>query len=322
MVLMMTDRASSRRWLVALGLLIGMGTTADAQYFRTADYWKTHRGEITVGLGASNFLGELGGRNQIGTNFIWDLEISQTRPAISLAYRYYLRERLSLRTTITYGVLAGNDNLTTEYARNTRNLSFKSDLFEGAVILEYHPFLEELGHLFDLRGVKGTRSSRIGLYGFVGVGACYFDPKAKFNNTWVRLRPLHTEGQGLPNGPAEYSNFSICIPMGIGIRKQMSKQISLGVELQYSKTFTDYIDDVSGNYYDNTAIRDNFGDIAAYLADPNLTGGRYGEGEQRGDPTDNDAYLFFKLQMNYKLYRYKSRNKHYRTRLRRQKIVF
>lgn len=308
--------------ITAVTMLLAWGGRAHGQYFRTADYWKTHRNEISIGLGASNFLGELGGRDQIGTSFIWDLEISQTRPAFSFAHRYYLRERLSLRTQLAYGVMAGNDNLTNEFARNTRNLSFRSDLFEGALLLEVHPFLEELGHMYDLRGVKGTRSSRVGLYGFVGIGACYFNPKTKFNNAWVALRPLGTEGQGLEGGPEPYSNFSLVIPMGVGIRKQMSKVLSLGLELQYTKTFTDYIDDVSGVYFDNDAIRDANGPIAAFLADPNRTGNKYGAGEQRGDPDDKDAYLFLRAHVHYKLYKYKTRSKKYRTRLRRQKIVF
>jgi hypothetical protein len=91
--------------------------------------------------------------------------------------------------------------------------------------------------------VKGQKSSRIGLYLFGGVGGFYFNPKAKFNNAWVELKPLRTEGQGLEGGPDEYSNFSLCIPMGIGIRKQLSKVLSVGLEMQYTKTFTDYIDD-------------------------------------------------------------------------------
>jgi len=302
-------------------------TPAMGQYFRTTDYWKTHRHEITVGIGASNFLGELGGRDQIGSSFIWDLELSQTRPAFSVGHRYYLRERLGLRTNLAYGVMAGNDNLTEEPARRRRNLSFRSDVYELTMMLEYHAYKEELGHIYNLRGVKGQRSSRVGLYGFIGLGGFYYNPKAKLNNGLIELKPLRTEGQGLPGGPEEYSNFSLCIPMGFGVRKQLSKFLSVGLELQYTKTFTDYIDDVSGNYYDNEAIREEngdgvTGDIAAFLADPQPVEQRYAAGEQRGDPDDLDAYLFLRAQVHYKLYKLKARSKKYRTRLRRQKVVF
>ena len=299
-----------------------------AQYFRKSNYWKTHRNEITFGVGIANFLGELGGRDQIGTSFLWDLEFSQTRPSVSLGWRYHIFERMALRTSLTYGILAGNDNLTQEKFRRNRNLNFRSDVFEFSSVLELHFFREELGHIYDLRGVKGQKASRIGFYGFVGIGGFYFDPKGKFNNSWVRLQPLHTEGQGMPGGAQEYSNFSFCVPMGFGIRKAISKQWSVGIELQYSMTMTDYLDDVSTVYYDNTAIAAESGPVGAYMADPSLGIGpgisefTTSAGQQRGDSSDKDAYLFLKIQVHHKNYKYKSGSKKYRSRIRRQKIIF
>ncbi|MCB0793405.1 MAG: hypothetical protein KDB88_01600 [Flavobacteriales bacterium] len=306
---------------------VAMGT-ALGQYFRKSNYWKTHRNELSIGMGAANFLGELGGRNQIGSPFIWDLEFSQTRPAVSLGYRYYFFEKQSVRFNLTYGVLAGNDNLTTEKFRRNRNLSFRSDVVEFAIVYELHTFREELGHIYDLRGVKGQKAWRIGMYGFIGIGGFYFDPRAKYNNAWVRLKPLTTEGQGLPGGPEQYSNFSFCIPMGLGLRKALNQRWSVGLELQYSLTFTDYIDDVSTIYYDEEVLRENHGEIGAYLANPSLNEGDYisdfttSAGQQRGDASDKDAYLFLKIQLHHKLYKYKSGSKKYRSRIRRQKIIF
>lgn len=305
-------------------LLVLVSSSARSQYFRNSDYWKTHRTELTFGLGISNFLGELGGRDRTGSPFVYDLEFSQTKPALSAGFRYFVFEHASVRANLTYGILAGNDNLTAEPFRHNRNLSFKSTLLEAQLVVEFHPFLEEVGHVFDLRGVKGEKSSRMGLYVFAGVGGFYFNPMAQYQGEWVELRPLGTEGQGLPDGPKEYDNFGLCIPMGLGLRKAMNKQLTIGIELQYTKTFTDYIDDVSGVYYDNTAIAASRGPQAAYFADPSLglIAGQTVEGAQRGDPSDNDAYLFLKFQVHYKLYKFRSANKKYRTRIRRQKIVF
>ena len=316
----------TKRILLLLVLICGLGTSPlSAQYFRNSNYWKTHRQEISVGMGISNFLGELGGRNQIGSPFIWDLELSQTKPAVSIGHRYYTFEKQAIRTTLTYGILAGNDNLTSEVFRQNRNLNFKSDIFELSLVYEIHFFTEQLGHVYDLRGVKGEKASRVGLYIFGGVGGFYFQPKSLLNGTYVDLQPLGTEGQGLPGGPEEYKTMQVCIPMGVGLRKALSKQWSAGLELQYTKTFTDYIDDVSGIYYDNQTLADERGDLAAYLADPGLDKipGQTNTGAQRGDDTDLDAYLFLKAQFHYKLYKYKTQGGHkYRTRIRRQKIVF
>lgn len=301
---------------------------ASAQYFRQSGYWKTHRSELMFGVSAANFLGELGGRDQIGSPFIWDLELSQTKPGASFAYRYHIAERQALRASFAYAILAGNDNLTSEPFRNNRNISFKTDLFELGLIYEYHFFKEELGHVYDLRGVKGTKSSRVGLYVFAGVCGFHFDPQSQFQNSWVRLRPLRTEGQGLPGGAEEYSNISWGIPMGVGVRKSFSKQWSGGVELRYVKTFTDYLDDVSGSYYNPdellAALGPTQGQLAVYFADPSLglINGQTAPGQQRGDPDDLDAYLFLTFNANYKLFKHRSSSKKYRTRIRRQKIVF
>jgi hypothetical protein len=302
----------------------------EAQYFRQSNYWKTHRRELSLGFGISNFLGELGGRNQIGSPFVWDLELSQTRPAVHVDYRYYLARKMAIRGRATYGVLAGNDNLTSEVFRQNRNLSFRSDVYEASLVYEFHMFSEELGHIYDLRGVQGTKSSRVGFYAFVGIGGLYFDPKTQFENKWVRLKPLSTEGQGLPGGPEEYNNFSLCVPMGVGVRRALNKTLSFGLELQYTKTFTDYIDDVSTEYFDPEVLSATHGDVAAYLSDPSLGVGPLYQhglnptavGQQRGDPEDLDAYLFLKFQLHYKIVKYKSGSKKYRTRIRRQKIVF
>ncbi len=310
--------------LLALLACFGLSNVLNAQYFRNSSYWKTHRKEITVGIGVTNFLGELGGRDQIGSPFVWDLEFSQTKPALSLGYRYYLAKAVSMRFNGTYGVLAGNDNLTQETFRHNRNLSFKSNIIEAQLCLEWHPFQEQPGHMYDLRGVKGLAPSRMGLYVFAGVGGFYFNPKTQLDGAWVELRPLGTEGQGLPDGADEYSLTQFCIPMGLGIRKALNKTMTIGLELQYTKTFTDYIDDVSGSYYDRQALEDARGPLAAYLSDPSLgeVPGQTSTGQQRGYSKHNDGYIFLKAQVHYKLFKYRSKNKKYRTRIRRQKIVF
>jgi len=314
--------------LSTLCLVVLLSSSASAQYFRSSNYWKTHRNEVIISFGIANFLGELGGKDQIGSPFIWDLEISQTKPSFAVGWHYYLAQRVAMRLNLSYALLAGNDNLTKEEFRMNRNMHFQTDLVEFAWTFEYHFFREELGHVYDLRGVKGQKSSRVGFYLFAGVSGFYFDPKAKFNGEWVNLKPLHTEGQTLPGGPEEYSNIQVAIPMGGGLRKAMNKYWTLGLELQYTKTFTDYIDDVSGVYYDNDAIAANNGAIAAYFADPSLGVGENiseyttSHGQQRGDSEDLDAYLFLRFTAVYKMFKNRSRTKKYRTRIRRQKIVF
>lgn len=272
-----------------------------SQSFVRASDWKKYRKEIIIQAGASEFLGDLGGLNKVGTHYSpVDLEFTLTRPALTLAYRYKFFKFMSIHTSFNYLLVAGNDKLTTEPYRNNRNLNFKSNIFEAATRLELSYFSNKVGHRY---GIKRTLSKRMKsrsyeLLGFVGIGGFYYNPKGQdATGAWVKLRPLHTEGQGLPGGPKQYSNYSICIPMGIAYRMILSKQWCVGVELCYRKTFTDYIDDVSTTYYNPAALAAAYGPKSPQMADPskgtipNATAPNGdGSGAQRGD-TQKDNYL-------------------------------
>ena len=58
--------------------------------FFQAQTWKRQRTEYVFALGATNFLGDLGGADQIGTNGLRDFEPSATRFGVGLGYRYQL----------------------------------------------------------------------------------------------------------------------------------------------------------------------------------------------------------------------------------------
>ncbi|GIV44756.1 MAG: hypothetical protein KatS3mg035_1879 [Bacteroidia bacterium] len=283
-----------------------------------AQQWKRYRKEVHFGLGANYFLGELGGANQIGTNFVRDLEISTTRPAITAGYRYNISAYSKLRGTFTAGTLKGDDNLTQEPFRNNRNLHFRTRIYELNAVYEYYFNQEQSGHRYNIKGAKGMRAKGLTYYAFGGIGIFYFNPKAQYNGNWIALQPLGTEGQGLPGGGRKYSRVSIAIPYGLGLRYAVNRDWKIGLEVGMRKTFTDYIDDVSGNYYDNKAILQNRGIVAATLADPNkgafpyqldAATGRTRDGLQRGDPKDKDSYGFITITACYRLKKRGSRAK-------------
>lgn len=280
--------------------------------------WKFYRSEFKFGLGASNFLGELGGANQIGTNGIKDFEFSLTRPSFEAAYAYMITPYFKARINGIYGRLKGDDALTKEIYRNNRNLHFRSPIVELSGLIEWYPFSEKIAHLYRLKGASGKKSSLLSPYFVAGIAGFWFNPRAKSPTTgkWVSLKPLCTEGQGLPGGPKPYKTISVSIPMGIGIKYAMNKNWSIGFEITGRMTFTDYIDDVSGTYYNNTDIQNSKGAEAAYFANPTLNlippivDGSIvidptGTGMQRGDPRDNDSYMFAIFSLNYRFLRYR-----------------
>ncbi len=269
--------------------------------------------EWVVGVGAANFLGELGGANQIGTNFVKDFEFSMTRPSAQVAFRYRFRKRWAVKGGLYWQLVSGADRLTKEPYRQNRNLSFRSNIFELSGQAEFIFTKEQIGHHYKIKNAKGMKNFNLQGYVFMGFGGFFFNPKARYDNKWVALQPLGTEGQGLPEGDKKYSRFSFCIPYGIGCKNDLSNNFTIGLEVGMRKTFTDYIDDVSTVYYDNKAILAARGPKAAALADPSLfdipgrnvdqasfgRSAQNGAGQQRGDRKDLDSYMFINLTFSY-----------------------
>ena len=274
---------------------------------------KKPRPEFILGIGACNFLGELGGANQIGTFFVRDLEFKATRPSAQVGIRYKFSKRVAVRGGIYYQLLSGSDKLTKEPYRNNRNLSFRSNVFELSGQFEFFFTKEQQGHRYQIKNAKGMKNYNFQAYGFVGAGVMYYNPQAKYKGEWVNLQPLGTEGQGLEGGPKKYSRVGFVIPYGIGIKDAINKEWSIGLEIGMRKTFTDYMDDVSGVYYDNDKLRAARGDMAADLADPSLhnypeslggdaTGANQtSAGEVRGHSNHKDAYMFLNITASYKI---------------------
>ncbi|PKP17964.1 MAG: hypothetical protein CVU05_14540 [Bacteroidetes bacterium HGW-Bacteroidetes-21] len=261
------------------------------------------RYEMFYGLGATNFLGELGGANREGTNFVRDFEVNMTRPLVQVGIRYRALETIAIKTTLSYGRLKGDDALTGEQFRSNRNLHFRSPLVEFSTQLEYSIIKERTGHRYNLRRVRGIKGFKTNTYFFVGVGGFWFNPRAKYDGKWYSLQPLGTEGQGLVPTRPKYSRVSVCIPYGIGFKYSVNRRWNVGLEFGTRKTFTDYIDDVSSTYYDNTLIQQERGDVAAYLADPSVGPPNWTAAyQQRGDTKDKDAYMFLSINLTYKLH--------------------
>ena len=279
-----------------------------------AQKWKRNRVEYSFGIGATNFLGDLGGANQVGTNGMKDLEIRATRMGAVLGYRYQLGRDWFVRGNFNYVMVSGDDALTEEPARSARKLSFRSHLLELSGQMEYMLVKQKSGHLYRLRGVRGKSWFRFEVYLFGGIGGLWYNPQSRNpDGDWVSLKNLNTEGQGLPGGPKDYSGLTVVVPYGIGLRRNLGGSVrqgmwTLGIELSMRKTFSDYIDDVSGYYYNDpekspSAIAEAYGEEALYFHDPsgvyNLDG--FGEPQQRGDKSDKDAYMMGIISLNYKI---------------------
>jgi hypothetical protein len=281
--------------------------------FTQAQKWKRQRVEYSFGVGATNFLGDLGGRNQQGTNGLMDFELKSTRYALGFGYRYQVAKDWFIKGNLYYVMVSGNDNLTAEPARASRQLNFRSNIVELSAQAEYMIIKQKSGHLYRLRGVRGKSWFKFEVYALAGLGGIWFDPRGNNGVESVRLAPLDTEGQGLEGGPSDYNGFTMVLPYGLGIRRALgggarSRHFgswTIALELTMRKTFSDYIDDVSDVYYDSEGagtVGAGYEGDELFFSDPSgkYINGRYGEPQQRGDKTDNDAYMMGIISINYK----------------------
>ena len=286
-----------------------------AQSFMRPNEWKKYKREIFVSLGTSNFLGDLGGQKGKGKDYSpADLNFSQSRTAFGIGARYKIRRSVNLAGKFSYLNVKGDDAKTSNGIRNNRNLNFKSNIFELSLRAEVgYQSTKRGGSKYGVRRNYGRmKNITHNLYAFAGLGAFYFNPKGlTADGKWVALRPLHTEGQGLPGGPKQYSNFSMNVMLGAYYKVTINKVWSAGIEFCYRKTFTDYIDDVGGRYYDPKALTAAYGAQSAQMADPSkgksdpsspyytaTSPNADGTGAQRGD-TQKDSYMSLEITIGY-----------------------
>ncbi len=273
--------------------------------------WRYVRNEVSFGVGASNFLGDLGGAKGIGTHGIKDLKLAMTRPSIQLGYKYMITPGFSVKGTFIWGYLNGDDANTKNVIRNNRNLSFRSVIGELSVLGEFYPWGERVTPKYKIVGVNGNKTFTVMPYFYTGIGVTFFNPKAELNGSWVPLQPLGTEGQGLAGRPDKYKRVTMIFPFGMGLKYLIDKHWSLSFDISLRYTLSDYIDDVSTTYYFPDQIQAANGGDAGVLSDRaidpslGLSGvNAYGNGVnnylQRGNPKYNDAYMFAIFSVHYR----------------------
>ena len=203
--------------------------------------------------------------------------------------RYNFNNRISVRISGNYGRVSGYDSDSNNQFQLARNLSFRSDIIEGIAQMEFNflPYIHGSGDQFFTP------------YLFGGLGFTHFTSKADFNDEWVPLQPLGTEGQ--PIG-GEYNKGVMSLVFGAGLKLDISHVWSLNFELSARSLFTDYLDDVSKTYPNPIEIQALRGDLAAMLSDRSgeVVAEPIGEqGRQRGTRSTNDGYAFLSIGLVY-----------------------
>lgn len=260
-------------------LLVTTGTFAQKKWFANGS------------IGAINYFGDLQEKQITTIDMHMGFNLGITRQ-----FSPYFLANFSMM----FGKLSAND------ANNGpkwvgRNLNFQTAIFETSLTGEFDliNILEpDDGNLID------DNPKRFTPYIFAGIGVFHFEPYTyDLSGTRVKLRPLGTEGQAKP-----YSAWAVSIPLGIGVKYQLTNTVQIGAEFNIRKALTDYLDDVSQHQYvDTVQLLATHGPEAAslsYRADeiPNNDYKFYG---YRGNPGKKDGYYSFMVKMAVELFVYK-----------------
>ncbi len=219
---------------------------------------------------------------------------SKFYPGGGLVYRYNFNDRLAFKGNILYGQIYAHDKDSESEWQQNRNLHFRADLFELSAQIEVNFLTYEIG---DDRRPSSP-------YLFLGFSIFRFNPKAEYNDRWVELQPLGTEGQGIDGFEDRYVLTQVSVPIGIGYKFNIIGSLGGAIEWGMRKTFTDYLDDVSGDYVDANTLEFENGPLSQILADrsfePRSPDGT-NNGVQRGETSRKDWYIFTGLMLTYKL---------------------
>ncbi|WP_460949787.1 DUF6089 family protein [Spirosoma daeguense] len=241
----------------AVCLLMGQGTESIAQR-RTNTHFLPYS-SVTFGAGSSTYFGDLAGYRQPFKSLF-----TLPRWNVGLGYTRQFTPHFAARAMFTWARISGDDYTfsksdPTKYAIPfARNLHFRNDLKEFALTGIYNIIAD---------GRTPEHRAKITPYLFGGVALLAHSPEARIQTetngqnqgyearNWVKLQPLHTEGQGQPGYEKPYSLVTVAIPVGIGFRYMINENFNIGLEIGYRYTFTDYLDDVGGDYAQPDALQ-------------------------------------------------------------------
>jgi hypothetical protein len=269
--------------------LVLVANQASAQRFSKRKQYNS----VGVTLNAMNYFGDI-----VPNPSITSLRFAATRPNLGVTFTRRFAPRISARAALSYGRITGDDAKAADATdpdakfRFNRNMNFRNDIVE----------LSGVG-IFDLIENRNNYLKRPDFvpYVFAGVAVFKHNPKGALpDGRFIALQPLGTEGQRATGD--SYSLWQVSIPFGGGVRYKLNKSFDLGLEIGWRKTFTDYLDDVSGKFApDAQLITDN----AKYFG-RGITRSRDGDfvsfdtpGSMRGKSNEDDWYIVTGLSLNY-----------------------
>ncbi|HMD00462.1 MAG TPA: DUF6089 family protein [Ferruginibacter sp.] len=195
--------------LKTLSFLFFLALAGSAQAQR---YDYVQQGEFGVTLGGAHYFGDLNTR----------AALNRPKPAIGIMFRKQFGNYIGLRVAAHYAQVGYSDVYSKNDYQKTRNLSFNSNIWELTVQGDFNFF----------KFIPGDADHLFTPYVTLGAGVFTYDPYAYINGDKEFLRPLGTEGQLVGyQGRKPYSNMAFCIPLGVGVKYNISEKVNLSFEI-------------------------------------------------------------------------------------------
>ena len=178
------------------------------------------------------------------------INITQPAPHVALFYRYNPNEIWGIRANLSVGQIKCADSKSQDNIAKARGHEFLTNTVEFSGQIEYN----------FLNFGKGTKRNpqRFSPYAFLGFGVFKLDP--------------------IRNNTATYSTWARCVPLGLGIKWLLARNIQLSAEFGSRFTSTDYLDDLGLNTGSPTNTKN-----------PKL----------QGNPNTKDMYFFSHISLSY-----------------------
>jgi hypothetical protein len=259
----------------------------------TAQYEYVQQGEFGITVGAAHYFGDLNTR----------AALNRPKPALGIFFRKQFGNYVGLRVSAHYAQVGYSDVYSKNNYQQRRNLSFNSNIWELAVQGDFNFF----------KFLPNNPDYLFTPYITLGVGLFSYDPYAFLNGKKEFLRPLGTEGQNKGYlGRKPYNTMAFCIPIGAGVKYNISEKINISFEISHRLTTTDYLDDVSTTYagasnFDllpngNLSTAGLLQDRSYEIDQANLLGV---QGRQRGWSKQRDQYIIAELGISFNLSSYR-----------------
>jgi hypothetical protein len=273
---------------------------------------------VGVNFGLADLWGDVGTQGPID-HYVNERYWSKPHFMGGIFMRFVKHPSWALRLNLNYGTLYANDdwNLTKAeeaksieedaYQRYLRNQDARANVWEGTVMLEISPLR------FNSESKMAQKSMQP--YIAFGAGGFHFRPQTSLidpitgRKKWVETKELRLEGEGIDNSGAVATNlWQVCVPVGLGLRWDIGRDMNIGVEWLYRFTTTDRLDNVSSfyltpDYYDrhlspeDAAIAKQVYDKSWYI-EPAY---KNAYGSPRGNKDVLDGYSTFSITFMYRL---------------------